>query len=221
MDSMQTNSLVGEYAVEGKNELGDLYEGKATISSKGSGRYLISWDLGDEELLIHEAYVKGNNLHIDFYAAVYEIRNDGTLEGKWGAAGNYEKLTPYMLVRASSTGAGETHVPAAQDAVLATPPAGQVNVETGKLDGQLIGALQVALLDSFTLDTMRHMTRIYLDEALEDIAGGSDFSGVTFNLIDWAERNGRLLDLLNGAITAVPGNANLKDCAASLRPYLA
>lgn len=204
---MKADSLTGEYAVEGKNEQGDFYEGKATISSKGSGRYLVSWDFGDEELLIHEAYVKGNNLHVDFYAAVYAIRNDGTLEGEWGAAGSYERLTPYLLAGA---GAGVTGA-----------PAGQVSVAPGKLDGELIGALQAALLDSFTLDTMRHMTRIYLDASLEDIAGGSDFSAVTFNLIDWAERNGRLLELLNGATTAVPGNARLNDCAASLRAYLA
>jgi hypothetical protein len=196
---MQANSLIGEYAVEGKNEEGDFYVGKATISSRGSGRYLVTWDLGDQELLIQEAYVKGNTLHVDFYAAVYEIRDDGTLDGKWGEALNYEKLTPY----------------------LPPPLAGQAGVETGKLDGDLIGALQVALLDSFTLDTMRQMTRIYLDVPLEEIAGGSDFSGITFNLIAWAERNGRLPDLLNGATAAVPNNARLKDCAALLRPYLA
>jgi hypothetical protein len=218
---MQATSLVGEYAVAGKNEHGDFYEGKATISSKGPGRYLVSWDLGDEELLIHEAYVKGNNLHVDFYAAVYEVRNDGILEGKWGAAGGYETLTPYLLVRAGSTGTGETDALAAQDTGLATPPAGQAGSEPGQLDGELIGALHFALLDAFTPDTMRQMTRIYLDQALENIAGGSDFSGVTFNLIAWAERNGRLPELLNGAIAAVPGNARLKDCAASIRAYLA
>ncbi len=106
-------------------------------------------------------------------------------------------------------------------AEAAHTPAQQVGVAAGRLDGQLIGVLQVALLDAFTLDTMRQMTRIYLDEPLEAIAGGSDFSGVIFNLIAWAERNGRLLDLLNGATTTVPGNGKLKDCAASIRPYLA
>jgi hypothetical protein len=217
---MQADSLVGEYAVEGKNEQGDFYEGKATISSKGSGHYLVSWDFGEEELLIHEAYVEGDNLHVDFYAAVYAIRNDGTLEGKWGSPGGYERLTPYMLMHASSTAADATHAAAAQDAALAKPPVGQVS-EIGELDGQLIGAFQIALLDSFTLDTMRQMTRVYLDETLEGIAGGSDFSGVIFNLIAWAERNGRLLDLLNGATTAVPGNAKLNDCAALIRPHLA
>ena len=90
---MQADSLVGEYAVEGKNDQGDFYEGKATISSNGSGRYLVSWDLGEEALLIHEAYVQGKNLHVDFYDADYAIRNDGTLAGKWGADGGYEKLT--------------------------------------------------------------------------------------------------------------------------------
>jgi hypothetical protein len=43
------------------------------------------------------------------------------------------------------------------------------------LDGQLIGVLQVALLDAFTLDTMRQMTHIYLDESLEAIAGAVTF----------------------------------------------
>ena len=218
---MQTNSLVGEYAVEGKDEQGGFYEGKATISSKGAGRYLVSWDFGDEELLIHEAYVKGNHLHVDFYAAVYVIGKDGTLDGKWGAAKTYERLTPYLLVHAGAAGTDLADAPAAQAAGPATPPAGQAAAEPGKLDGQLIGALQAALLDAFTLDTMRQMTRIYLDAELEDIAGGSDFSGITFNLIAWAERNGRLPDLLNGALAAVPGNAKLKACADALRPHLA
>ncbi len=202
---MQTNSLVGEYSVEGKNEQGDFYRGKATITSKDAGRYLISWDFGDEELLIHEAYVKDNHLHVDFYAAAYAIGQDGTLDGKWGPAGSYERLTPYLLVSAG----------------MATPPAGQAGAAPGKLDGELIGALQAALLDAFTLDTMRQMTRIYLDAELEDIAGGSDFSGITFNLIAWAERNGRLPDLLDGALAAVPGNAKLNACAALLRSHLA
>lgn len=218
---MQADSLVGQYAVEGKNEEGDYYEGKATISSKGSGHYLVSWDFGDEELLIHEAYIKGGKLHIDFYAADYAIRRDGTLEGKWGAGKSYEKLTPYSLVHPSSPAADALRAPSAQESALAKPPAGQVSAETGVLDSQLIGALQVALLDSFTLDTMRQMTRVYLDQSLDAIAGGSDFSGVTFNLIAWAERNGRLLDLLNGATTTVPGNAKLKDCAALIRLHLA
>jgi hypothetical protein len=206
---MKADSLVGEYAVEGKNDQGDFYEGKATISSNGSGRYLVSWDFGGEELLIHEAYVQGDNLHVDFYGADYAIQNNGTLEGTWGADGGYEKLTPYKLVYASTAAAEATQTPAQQ-----------ISVETGRLDGQLISALQVALLDAFTLDTMRQMTRVYLDVPLEAIAGGSDFSGVIFNLIAWAERNGRLLDLLDGATTSVPGNGKLTECAAMIRPYL-
>lgn len=225
---MQADSLVGEYAVEGKNDDGDFYEGKAAISSKGSGQYLVSWDFGEEELLIHEAYVKGDNLHVDFYAAVYAIGKDGTLEGKWGSAGAYERLTPYLLMRAPAAAADAEPPPAGQAAAPAGPPAGQAGLDpgrpdsqlSGRLDGQLIGALQTALLDSFTLDTMRQMARVYLDEPLESIAGGSDFAGVTFNLIAWAERNGRLRDLLDGATAAVPGNPMLQECAASIRPHL-
>lgn len=68
---------------------------------------------------------------------------------------------------------------------------------------------------------MRQMTRVYLDQPLDAIAGGSDFSGVIFNVIAWAERNARLLDLLDGATVTAPGNAKLKNCAASIRPHLA
>jgi hypothetical protein len=42
MVSKHADALVGEYTVEGKNEQSDFYEGKATISSKRSGCYLVS-----------------------------------------------------------------------------------------------------------------------------------------------------------------------------------
>ncbi len=56
---------------------------------------------------------------------------------------------------------------------------------------------------------LRQMVLVGLDEHLEHIAGGSTFSAVTFNLIDWAQRAGRLPALLQAAHAAAPGSPEL------------
>ncbi len=60
------------------------------------------------------------------------------------------------------------------------------------------------MLAAFTPDSLRQMVLVGLDEHLDHIAGGSTFSAVMFNLIDWAQRTGRLPALLQAAHAAAP-----------------
>ncbi|MBW7884268.1 MAG: CHAT domain-containing protein, partial [Caldilineaceae bacterium] len=68
-----------------------------------------------------------------------------------------------------------------------------------RLTGTQFGQLHKALLSAFKGATLRMMVRTGLDEDLDAIAGGSDQSAVVFNLIDWAQRTGRLSALIQAA----------------------
>ena len=66
---------------------------------------------------------------------------------------------------------------------------------------------QEALLDAYTSpDDLRIMVRLELDRNLAAIAGGENLRVVMFNLISWAEQQGRVDDLVRGAANQVPGN---------------
>jgi effector-associated domain 1 (EAD1)-containing protein len=54
------------------------------------------------------------------------------------------------------------------------------------------------------------MLRVRMEINLDLIAGGSDYSDVLFNLITWAESEGRVDELLEQAVAEKPGNPNLK-----------
>ena len=98
------------------------------------------------------------------------------------------------------------------------PPVQPVHVQPGaRLSGRQLRELRDALLDAYTSQaSLRQMVRFELDENLETIAGGGDLAEQTFNLIDWAERTGRLLELVEKAHHFNPGNARLRAFAASL-----
>jgi formylglycine-generating enzyme required for sulfatase activity len=87
-----------------------------------------------------------------------------------------------------------------------------------KLTGQKVQQICDALLDGYpTRDSLRIMVRIELDENLDEIAGGENQSVVIFNLVAWAERNGRVDDLIMRAHQRTPGNEALKRLAAEWR----
>lgn len=103
-------------------------------------------------------------------------------------------------------GAPATGGQAAGGQVTGAPAAG-----ARPLSGAQLGELHAALLGTFTPDSLRQMVAFHLDESLDAIAGGPNFSAVVFALLDWAQRHGRLPELLAGAHAAVPGNARLTD----------
>ncbi len=79
-----------------------------------------------------------------------------------------------------------------------------------RLTGQQFENLQIALLSAYRSESdLARMVRFSLDENLHSIAGGSNLSQVTFDLIQWAESNGRLDDLISGAYRSNPGNPDI------------
>jgi hypothetical protein len=71
-----------------------------------------------------------------------------------------------------------------------------------------------ALLQGFDRDELRMMLRLQLDEDLDAVAGDDELKKVVFNLVTWAERSGRLDDLVAGALAANPQSEELQRLAA-------
>ena len=73
------------------------------------------------------------------------------------------------------------------------------------LSGDQRGKLQQALLSAFhTYANLQHMVGICLNKNLEAIAGTGKLEAVTYSLIDWAESQGRLAELIRGAQSTTP-----------------
>lgn len=79
-----------------------------------------------------------------------------------------------------------------------------------KLDGQKIEAIQNALISAFNLSELKQMVRFGLDVDLDDISLAGNLKDVTFQLIEWAERQGKLDLLIQEAYKANPHNPELK-----------
>lgn len=73
-----------------------------------------------------------------------------------------------------------------------------------------------ALLNSFDQSSLSRMVSFELGETLLNVAGGSDFSQIMFNLIQWAERTGQLESLMRGALTENPSNLQLAEISKEL-----
>ncbi|MEZ4708788.1 MAG: effector-associated domain EAD1-containing protein [Caldilineaceae bacterium] len=80
-----------------------------------------------------------------------------------------------------------------------------------ELIGPQIEALLAALRDAFgSRAALALMVRTKLEYRLNDIiAEGADMTEVTFGLFEWAERTGKIPDLVEGAYQANPGNEKL------------
>jgi hypothetical protein len=91
-----------------------------------------------------------------------------------------------------------------------------------KLNGLQYKQLQDALLSAFpTEGALTRMVRIQLNENLDAVAGGTALIDVAFELIVWAQSQGRLKDLVEGARKENPGNADLRAFEEQvLRPLL-
>src|SRR5437763_7079932 len=86
------------------------------------------------------------------------------------------------------------------------------------LSGQQFWEFQQALLAAFpTIGMLEQLVRVRLEQNLHAIAGAGSLTDVTRDLITWVEAQGRVNDLLDGAETDNPGNADLKAFAAAYR----
>lgn len=64
-------------------------------------------------------------------------------------------------------------------------------------------------------DALRMLLRLELDENLEEVAGGENQSVAVFNLVTWAERSGRIDELIAAARRRMPGNEALQQLGAA------
>ncbi|MEO5729428.1 MAG: effector-associated domain EAD1-containing protein, partial [Byssovorax sp.] len=89
----------------------------------------------------------------------------------------------------------------------------------GRLDGKVTEQLQSALLAAFpTRSALTIMVRFQLGENLDALASPGSLKTTVFELITWAESQGRVADLVEGARTANPGNPALRAFAAAYSP---
>jgi len=103
-------------------------------------------------------------------------------------------------------------------------PIGNVNKDGTiiKLSGKEFKILQEALLDAFASKTeIGRMVRFQLNENLESIVAGDNLSELVFQLIVWAERTGRIKELIMGALQLNPSNSKIMAVAeAFLKPHI-
>ncbi|MEM7130693.1 MAG: effector-associated domain EAD1-containing protein [Chloroflexota bacterium] len=79
------------------------------------------------------------------------------------------------------------------------------------LSGSQFKTLQDALRHAFLSTTeLANMVWVALEEDLDAIAGGENRAQVIFNLLRWAEAQGRVAELIHGAATANPTNPQLR-----------
>lgn len=85
-----------------------------------------------------------------------------------------------------------------------------------KLTGLRVQQICDALSDAYpTRDALRMLLRLELDENLEEVAGGENQSVAVFNLVTWAERSGRIDELIAAARRRMPGNEALQQLGAA------
>lgn len=84
------------------------------------------------------------------------------------------------------------------------------------LSGKQYGDLQNSLVAAFDNETLPNMVKLCLEQDLTAIAGGSTRRAVAFNLIGWAQRTGKLTELISCAYEANPDSPELKAFVASL-----
>lgn len=77
--------------------------------------------------------------------------------------------------------------------------------------------IEDALRQAYNEAELRRMVRLGFDENLDNIAGGRNLSELRFNLIDWAERTGRELDLVRCAYEHNQGNRALQQLYSKWR----
>lgn len=123
----------------------------------------------------------------------------------WAAPVAYLRAPDGVLFKLASVTTQRTHSAMPSPTAAGAP----------RLTGQQFGALQQALLDAFSLDELRMMVRIKLGENLEVIASTGSLATIVDELIRWAERYGRLADLVRGASKTRPGNRELQAFVAS------
>jgi Caspase domain len=97
-ESLRSAAVVvrtGNYRVQGTNPNGSAYQGTLTIERSGP-LYLVRWKIGKDSYE-GQGTLNGSTLTIDWGQpdpVIYQVMNDGTLEGTWAKGRGKESLTP-------------------------------------------------------------------------------------------------------------------------------
>src|SRR5262249_44110841 len=84
-------------------------------------------------------------------------------------------------------------------------------LEHRKLSGNAVKSFQSALRSAFPdKNALARMVLEGLEQNLDDISTADSLTGIVFALVKWAESQGRISDLVKGALTANPGNPELQ-----------
>jgi formylglycine-generating enzyme required for sulfatase activity len=67
-----------------------------------------------------------------------------------------------------------------------------------------------ALLDGYSIATLRQMVRFGMDMDLTHVAGGENVTDIVFTLVQWADRQHRVQELITAAVNANPTNPKLQ-----------
>ena len=84
------------------------------------------------------------------------------------------------------------------------------------LSGEQIEGLIDALIAAFSRDELQRMTHIELDVFYDTVVSNGTLTSQVYELISWAQRNGRIEDLVRGARDQNPGNQLLNEYAKSI-----
>jgi hypothetical protein len=87
------------------------------------------------------------------------------------------------------------------------------------LTGEQTNCIYEALINGYNHASLEMMTKIALNQDLDLIAGGRNFSEVVFSLVRWADRTGNLCQLIRGAIENNPNNHQLQALAVKARGW--
>jgi Caspase domain len=85
----------GNYRVQGTNPNGSTYQGTLTIERSGP-LYQVRWKIG-KDTYEGQGTLNGSTLTVDWGQpdpVIYQVMNDGTLEGTWAKGMGKESLTP-------------------------------------------------------------------------------------------------------------------------------
>ncbi len=84
------------------------------------------------------------------------------------------------------------------------------------LSGAQAKLLHEALVSAFSFQDFRQLMAYDLDEILEQVVGQGPLDQVVYDLIEWADRNDRVNDLVRAAVQNRPQNLQVKAVATQL-----
>jgi hypothetical protein len=79
--------------------------------------------------------------------------------------------------------------------------------------------LHAALLAAFDEDALKRMLAFELDTDLDAVVGKGPLTQRVFDLVGWAERRGKVAELIAGAVRQNPGNPQLQAVAQAAKTW--